>query len=237
MTAFTPFDDVSAAPTVRGFLHTPATPSGDGLVLAHGAGSNANAPLLVAVAERFAADGITVLRCDLPFRQARPHGPPFPAMAAQDRAGLARAVAILRNRCPGKIILGGHSYGGRQATMLAAEQPDVADVLLLLSYPLHPPRRFADLRTAHFPNLRTPALFLHGTRDPFGSVDEMQTALQLLPARHELIAVEGAGHDLGGARFAKLQDSAGIKIQDVASQGIHRLSLPSIGQEADPCCD
>src|ERR1017187_7334225 len=70
------------------------------------------------------------------------HGPPFPAMAAQDRAGLARAVRVLRNmlreRLPGKVFLGGHSYGGRQSSMLAAEQPDLADGLLLLSYPLHP---------------------------------------------------------------------------------------------------
>jgi hypothetical protein len=77
-------------------LHQPDAPDGRGLVLTHGAGSNAGAPLLVAVAEALAAAGITVLRSDLPFRQARPHGPPFPAAAAQDRAGLRRAVMVLR---------------------------------------------------------------------------------------------------------------------------------------------
>jgi predicted alpha/beta-hydrolase family hydrolase len=152
------------------------------------------------MADAFAAAGIAVLRCDLPYRQARPHGPPFPAMAAQDRAGLARAVRLLRDRLtgPAKVFLGGHSYGGRQSTMLAAEQPDLADALLLLSYPLHPPRRPADLRTAHFPKLSTPALFVHGTRDPFGSVDELRAALALMAGPHQLIAIEGAGHDLGG---------------------------------------
>jgi len=197
MPSVTPFEDSNAAPAVRGFLHTPDTPTGHGLVLTHGAGSNAGAPLLIAVAQAFSTAGIAVLRCDLPFRQARPHGPPFPAMAAQDRAGLARAVRLLRGRLPGKVFLGGHSYGGRQATLLAAEEPDLVAGLLLLSYPLHPPRRPADLRTAHFPQLSTPALFLHGTRDPFGSIDEMHAALASIAGPHEIVAIEGAGHDLG----------------------------------------
>ena len=198
MPTVTPIEDAQAAPAVRGFLHTPDTPTGHGLVLTHGAGSNAGAPLLIAVAETFSAAGIAVLRCDLPFRQARPHGPPFPATAVQDRAGLKRAVLLLRDRLTGNVFLGGHSYGGRQSTMLAAEEPDLAAGLLLLSYPLHPPRRAADLRTAHFPKLSTPALFVHGTRDPFGSIDEMRAALPLIAGRHELVSIEGAGHDLGG---------------------------------------
>src|SRR5437868_1465677 len=126
------------------------------LVLTHGAGSNASSPLMLAVAEAFTEAGYAVLRYDLPFRQARPHGPPFPANAAQDRVGLENAVRSMRERAHGRpLILGGHSYGGRQASMLAAEKPDLADALLLLSYPLHPPRKPDQLRTAHFPQLRT----------------------------------------------------------------------------------
>jgi uncharacterized protein len=208
MQAVTSFEDSRDTPTVRGFLHSPESPTGHGLVLTHGAGSNAGAPLLIAIAHAFCAAGIAVLRCDLPFRQARPHGPPFPAMAAQDRAGLKRAVRLLRDRLSGKVFLGGHSYGGRQSTMLAAEEPDLAAGLLLLSYPLHPPRRPADLRTAHFAKLSTPVLFVHGTRDPFGSIDEMRAALDLIAGPHEIVAVEGAGHDLGGkgaaARVAEM---------------------------------
>jgi len=70
-------------------------------------------------------------------------------------------------------------------------------VLLLLSYPLHSPRKPEQLRTQHFPRLRTPALFIHGTRDPFGSIEEMTSALTAVPARHLLVAVEKAGHELG----------------------------------------
>ena len=135
------FSDVSAEPAVRGFLHEPAQPNGDALVLTHGAGANCQSKLLTAVANAFADAGYLVLRCDLPFRQSRPHGPPFPAMAARDREGLRRAVEVLRVKTSGRIFLGGHSYGGRQASMLAAEQPQLAAGLLLLSYPLHPPRK------------------------------------------------------------------------------------------------
>lgn len=188
------FEDSGEGPAVRGFLHRGA--SGDGLVLTHGAGSNAGAPLLAALAEAFAGMGVTVLRCDLPFRQARPHGPPPPSAAPRDREGLRRAVAALRKITPRRVFLGGQSYGGRQATMAAAEDPALADALLLLSYPLHAPQRPAAPRTAHFPALRTPALFVHGTRDPFGSVEQMREALALIPASTELLPVEGAGHDL-----------------------------------------
>jgi uncharacterized protein len=191
------FSDDSLNPAVRGFLHSPANPNGDGLILTHGAGSNCNAPLLVALSETFAGHGYVVLRCDLPFRQERRTGPPFPGNAERDRASLRSAVAVLRRSVTGRIFLGGHSYGGRQATMLCASEPELVSGLLLLSYPLHPPRKPEQLRIQHLPNLQTPSLFVHGTRDPFGSVEEMTQALQLIPAQSELMKVEGAGHDLG----------------------------------------
>jgi predicted alpha/beta-hydrolase family hydrolase len=193
-----PFDDLSVEPAVRGFLHQPVPEkdNGDSLVLTHGAGANCQSKLLLLVATSFADAGLTVLRCDLPFRQARPHGPPFPGKAAQDREGLRHAVALLRKRTRGRLFLGGHSYGGRQGTMLISEEPQLVDGLLLLSYPLHPPRKPSELRVSHFPGLKTPALFVHGTRDPFGSIVEMQSSLELIPARKQLLEVEDAGHDL-----------------------------------------
>jgi predicted alpha/beta-hydrolase family hydrolase len=181
---------------VRGFLHRPADSVGDCLVLTHGAGSNCGAPLLVTLAEAFCSVGFMVLRCDLPFRQLRPHGPPPRGSAERDQQGLRAAVASMRRQTSGRLFLGGHSYGGRQASMLASDEPGVVDRLLLLSYPLHPPQRPAELRTAHFPRLQIPALFVHGTRDGFGSVDEMAAALTLIPARTELQPVAGAGHEL-----------------------------------------
>ena len=198
--------DDSLHPAVRGFLHSSENPNGEALILTHGAGSDCTAPLLVALSEVFAGHGYVVLRCDLPFRQERRTGPPFPGNAERDRAGLRNAVAVLRKKVAGRIFLGGHSYGGRQSTILCASEPDLVSGLLVLSYPLHPPRKPDQLRVQHLPSLRTPNLFVHGTRDPFGSVEEMTKALQLIPAKTELMKVEGAGHDLGFKAMSRNSD-------------------------------
>jgi hypothetical protein len=102
----------------------------------------------------------------------------------------------MRRQTSGRIFLGGHSYGGRQSSILAAAEPGLVERLLLLSYPLHPPQRPAELRTGHFPSPETPALFVHGVRDGFGSIDEMTAALQLIPAPTELLPIVSAGHEL-----------------------------------------
>jgi uncharacterized protein len=236
---FTAFEDTVAEPLVRGFLHEPKEPNGDGVVLTHGAGGNCKAKLLVAVAEALAAGGFVVLRFDLPFRLARPFGPPRPSTAERDRAGVRRAAALCRDAAllrpksaqspqpapcltspadavtglqtralaagapplvtkggPSRIFLAGQSYGGRQASMLLAEDPEVADGLLLLSYPLHPPNKPQQLRSEHLPRLTKPSFFVHGTRDPFATSKELRTAVSLIPGRHEVLEVENAGHDL-----------------------------------------
>jgi predicted alpha/beta-hydrolase family hydrolase len=211
------YKNSSVDPPVRGFLHTPATPNGQGFVLTHGAGGNAQAPLLRALADTFADAGFTVLRCDLPYRQTRSFGPPGPGDAARDRAGLKNATAAMKTilgapllpdvgrsgdfspdkHHEARIFLGGHSYGGRQSSMLCAEEPGLVSGLLLLSYPLHPPRRPEQQRTQHLPDLRTPTLFVQGTRDPFGSITEIERAIKMIPAKTKLLTIEGAGHDLG----------------------------------------
>ncbi|MGH9677196.1 MAG: alpha/beta hydrolase family protein [Candidatus Acidiferrum sp.] len=201
----TPFVELTGEPGIRGFLHEPglgrsSTGFGDAVVLTHGAGADCQSRLLVEMSDALAACGFTVLRFDLPFRQLRRHGPPAFGSAARDRDGLRRAAGIMRKKMEGRVFLGGHSYGGRQATMLVAEEPEIADRLLLLSYPLHPPKKPAELRTGHFPKLSTPAFFVHGTRDPFGTIAEMKAALKLIPGAHALVEVEGAGHDLVGKK-------------------------------------
>lgn len=179
---------------VSGVLHRPDGGAAGGIALTHGAGSDCRAPLLVRLARSFAESGYTVLRYDLPFRLER--RPPHPASAARDREGIVRAADTLKGMVQGPIIAGGHSYGGRQTTMAAAERPGLADALLLLSYPLHPPKKPEQKRTAHFPELRIPALFVHGTADPFASIEELRDAVTLIPARTDVLAVERAGHDL-----------------------------------------
>ena len=181
---------------VSGILDRPALPNGDAIVLTHGAGSNCRAPLLARLAAALADAGLVVLRYDLPFRQQRPNGPPLPAGAARDREGVAQAIEAVSDLATGRIFAGGHSYGGRQTAMLAAERQTPAAALLLLSYPLHPPNKPQQKRTSFFPQLAKPALFVHGTADPFASLEELREAMALIPARTDLLPVEGAGHDL-----------------------------------------
>jgi predicted alpha/beta-hydrolase family hydrolase len=188
---------------VRGTLHRAADSSGDFLVFTHGAGGNSNAALLVTLAEEFAAAGISVLRCDLPYRQRRPQGPPSPANAKEDQEGLRRAVTLMKEQSGGRAFLGGSSYGGRQASLLAASHSGLVEGLLLLSYPLHPPGKPTQLRTAHFPNLQTPSLFVSGTKDVFGTVEELEAAIALIPARTALIKIDGASHGLSKSGSAE----------------------------------
>jgi predicted alpha/beta-hydrolase family hydrolase len=211
------FVDNAVDPRVRGFLHLPETPGGDGLVLTHGAGSNATAPLLIALAGIFSGAGIMVLRIDLPYRQTKSFGPPGPGDAARDRAGLKNALAALKKIAAGRLFLGGHSYGGRQSSMLCAEEPMLVEGLLLLSYPLHPPRKPEQQRTQHLPDLRTPTLFVHGTRDPFASSAELEQARKMIPAKTKILSLEGAGHDLGFKGKTKKEELTAVVLEQFRS--------------------
>jgi predicted alpha/beta-hydrolase family hydrolase len=139
----------------------------------------------------------------------------------------------MRKLVSGRIFVGGQSYGGRQASMLLAEDGKTftteetgvhrgtategrspqrhshrtqVDGLLLLSYPLHPPAHPEKPRTQHLPDLHVPTLFVQGTKDPFGTIEEIESARKLIPARTEILRVEGAGHDLGFVGKKKRED-------------------------------
>jgi len=185
--------------TVAEHLHRPDKTPEFGVALTHGAGAGCETPLLIAVAEALCKAGALVLRYDLPFRLKK--RPPLPATAGEDRAGIREAAARVRDMTNGPVVIAGHSYGGRQGSMLAAEDADVGAALLLLSYPLHPPGKPEKMRTEHFPSLKVPALFVSGERDEFGTQDEMKTALKLIPAKTRLIEIPKAGHDLKKGKF------------------------------------
>lgn len=190
-------------PGIQGWLHQPDKVKA-AMLLSHGAGGNCQAPLMVAVADAFAEAGYCVLRWDLPFRQLRARGAPG-GSGERDRQGIVQAARELRSLVSGvPLYLAGQSYGGRQSSMVAAEDSKLADGLLLLSYPLHPPGKPAQLRVEHFSKLRVPALFVHGTRDPFGTVEELQKAMRLIPGKARLEVVAGAGHGVPPATAASM---------------------------------
>ena len=140
---------------VRGWLHEPA-PSRKTFVVRGRVGSDAS--LLIAIAETFSAAGLHIsCVCNLPFRQERPTGPPlFTPPNTIAKAQCAPSTMQKSGVAAGPLILGGHSYGGRQSSMLAAEHPGLADMLLLLAYPLPPPTRSTTAPYATPSQLREP---------------------------------------------------------------------------------
>jgi len=180
---------------IAGIAHEPdGTPTGV-VLLTHGAGGNRDAPLIVRICVEWARHGWLAIRYNLPYRRRRPKGPPSNS-AASDQAGIVEAIELAHTLTDGPVIAGGHSYGGRMTSMVAAQGADLA-ALTLCSYPLHPPGKPERARSEHLGQIKVPTVFTHGTADPFGSIDELTAAAQLIPAPTELIEITGARHDLG----------------------------------------
>jgi predicted alpha/beta-hydrolase family hydrolase len=141
------------------------------LVLAHGAGAPMNSPFLNTVARGVAQGGVRVARFEFPYMHARRDGG---RRGAPDRGPVLEEAwieAIAHLGGGARLVVGGKSLGGRIASMVA----DRAGVrgLVCLGYPFHPPGRPERLRTQHLENLRTPALVVQGTRDMFGSREDV----------------------------------------------------------------
>ncbi|EUA37888.1 phosphomethylpyrimidine kinase [Mycobacterium avium subsp. avium 2285 (R)] len=165
------------------------------VVLTHGAGGNRDSPLLQQVCDEWAQRGWLAVRYNLPFRRRRPTGPPSGSGAA-DRAGIVEAITLCRGLADGPLIAGGHSYGGRQTSMVVAAGDAAVDVLTLFSYPVHPPGKPERARTEHLPAITVPTVFTHGTSDPFGTPEELNAAAALVGGRTAVVEIASARHDL-----------------------------------------
>jgi uncharacterized protein len=180
---------------IAGVAHEPDGPPAGVVVLTHGAGGDRESPLLQQVCDEWARRGWLAVRYNLPYRRRRPKGPPS-GSAAGDREGIVEAITLCRGLSGGPLIAGGHSYGGRQTSMVVAAGEARVDVLTLFSYPVHPPGKPERPRTEHLPDIRVPTVFTHGTSDPFGTPDELRDAAALIAAPTEVVEVTGARHDL-----------------------------------------
>lgn len=181
---------------IDGAAHRPdGTPSGV-VVLTHGAGGSRESVLLQRLCDQWAQRGFLAVRYNLPYRRRRPKGPPS-GSAANDRAGIVEAITVCRKLADGPLIAGGHSYGGRQTSMVVAAHDVAVDVLTLFSYPVHPPGKPERARTEHLPDITVPTVFTHGSSDPFGTIGEVRDAAALIPAPTEVVEIVGARHDLG----------------------------------------
>ncbi|ORW91247.1 alpha/beta hydrolase [Mycobacterium sp. IEC1808] len=180
---------------IAGVAHEPDGAPAGVVVLTHGAGGDRESPLLQQVCDEWARRGWLAVRYNLPYRRRRPMGPPS-GSAAGDREGIVEAITLCRSLSGGPLIAGGHSYGGRQTSMVVAEGDVPVDVLTLFSYPVHPPGKPDRPRTEHLPDIRVPTVFTHGTSDPFGTPDELRAAAALITAPTEVVEITGARHDL-----------------------------------------
>jgi len=180
---------------IAGVAHRPPSPPKGIVVLTHGAGGNRDSPLLQQVCDEWARRGWLAVRYNLPYRRRRPTGPPS-GSATTDRAGIVEAIALCRGLADGPLIAGGHSYGGRQTSMVVAAGEAQVDVLTLFSYPVHPPGKPERARTEHLPDITVPTVFTHGRSDPFGTPTEVRDAAALIAAPTEVVEIAGARHDL-----------------------------------------
>ena len=165
------------------------------LLLGHGAGAPMDAPALSSLAEALASQGLRVARFEFGYMAARRSGPRKPPPKAERLLPEFRA-AVEALAAPGPLIIGGKSMGGRVASMLADELHADGRIagLLCFGYPFHPPGKPEQLRTRHLAELKTPTLICQGTRDPFGTREEV--AGYGLSDRIELLWLEDGDHDL-----------------------------------------
>ena len=176
--------------------------SHDGLVLLYpGAGSGADHPGLVAIADALAP--MACVRRDFGYRQQGRRAPDrAPKLMAEVRAELARQGDEGHGDRP--VVLGGRSMGGRICSMVVAgadgePPPPQVTALVLIAYPLHPPGRPERLRVEHLPDITVPCLFVSGTRDPFATPDELERWTATIPAPVTHVWIDGARHELRGA--------------------------------------
>ena len=169
------------------------------LLLYPGAGSSRDHSSLVRV-EATLGSAVDVRRLDFPYRKEGRKAPDrAPKLMASIRDDLA---AISRRRGP--VVMGGRSMGGRMTTMIAADVDGEGPVarlagLVLICYPLHPPGKPDTLRIEHLPAITVPCLFISGTKDPFGTPDELERWTATIPAPVTHLWIDGKGHDLKGA--------------------------------------
>jgi predicted alpha/beta-hydrolase family hydrolase len=164
------------------------------LVIAHGAGAGQDHPWMRRVVTAFGTHGIHVVTFNFPYMDAGRKAPDRAPVLEAHYAKVWRETAV---HIKGPMIAGGKSMGGRIASQVAAAGgfDPAPGGLIFFGYPLHPPNQPGKRRAAHLPKISVPMLFLHGTRDPFGTPDEMRALVDTLP-RATLHLIEGGDHSL-----------------------------------------
>ncbi len=201
------------------------------VLLAHGAGADMHAAPLTTVSAALAAARIPSLRFNFRYRSA---GRNAPDRAPVLLAALREAAAELARRTrldPGRLVLGGRSMGGRMASLAVADPDDPLPALglVLLGYPLHPAGKPDNLRTEHFGRIRTPALFVSGTRDPLAPRDSLLRELPAIPGPVTVHWLESADHGFKPLKSSGLiQADALVDAADAVVEFVRALPGPRL---------
>ena len=179
-----------------------------GMVLFPGAGSSAQHSSLIAMEAVLAP--LPVLRVDFPYRIA---GKSFPDKTPVLVSAVKTAVRDFAQQlgvATSSLVIGGRSMGGRMCSMAVADDADPLEVggLMLVSYPLHPPKKPENLRVGHLPDIHVPVLCISGTRDTFGTPEELLNAFAVVPTDVSWHWVDNARHELARADDEVAQHAA-----------------------------
>jgi predicted alpha/beta-hydrolase family hydrolase len=202
--------------------------TGAALVLAHGAGAGQTSRFMVEAATALAARGIAVATFDFPYVQAGRKVPDkAPVLEAAWRAAIDEARAT-SGWADLPLFIGGKSMGGRIASHLAAQGVEGVSGAVFLGYPLHPPGRPEQRRDRHLPAIALPMLFVQGTRDQFGTAQDIAQLLPQLQKRAELFAVADGDHSFKvRAKIAGRSQQAALDgIFDAVADFVRRWSAP-----------
>jgi uncharacterized protein len=164
------------------------------LILGHGAGAPQTHPWMVKIASALSSRGIDVVTFNFPYAEARRRTPDRNDVLEATWRGVIGAVRARGGVSP--LLIGGKSMGGRIATQVAAQGGLDEAGLILLGYPLHPPGKPAQLRAAHLPRVSSPMLFVQGSRDSFGTPEELRPVLEGLAQGTRLFVIEAGDHSL-----------------------------------------
>ena len=182
-------------------------------MVGHGAGAGQSSPFMVRTAEGLAARGISTATFDFPYMAAKKSVPDrAPVLEQSWREAIDRAREVLGGV---PLFIGGKSMGGRISSQVAAQGVEGVAGLIFLGYPLHPPGKPEQRRDAHLPAIGEPMLFVQGTRDPFGTAEEIRALLPRLQ-RATLHEIAGGDHSFKiSGRGAPKPDTVLAGILDV----------------------
>ncbi len=219
--------------SVAARLYQAGGPAPVWLALGHGAGAGHDSAFMVSYARALAALGIPTVTFNFPYIE---RGRRVPDPAAVLESCWKAVVVAVRERAGARTLLvaGGKSMGGRIASQVAADGAVAKDLagLLCLGYPLYPPGRPERPRTAHWPNLRLPALFVQGSRDPFASPDELRAALSAFGGAPTVVIVDGGDHSFKVPRASGTPQAAvHAAIQSAVAEWVAGLRARSASSE------